>query len=205
MSAPYPPQPSPQGGPPNWQQPNPMPPSGPSAPGPGGPYGPPPGAPGPGMPPAGAPGPGMPPGAYGGPPGPYGTPPGLTPNQRRKRLLIVVPVALVALVGIIVLRGRSSGSDEAAVGDCVKKTSDQTTSSGQHVTGDNIKTVACTDASASYKVVGKVEHVSRISVSIKEMDGKGVCSPYPSATVRYWRGKTGGGDGYVLCLAPNQH
>ncbi|MEV0401982.1 hypothetical protein [Actinoallomurus sp. NPDC050550] len=202
MSAPYPPQPSPQGGSPNWQQPNPTPPSGPA--GPGGPYGmqPPPG--GPGMPPPGMPGPGMPPGAYGGPPGPYGPPPGLAPGQRRKRLLIVLPIALVALVGIIVLNRMGSGSDEAAVGDCVKKTSDETTSSGKHITGDNIKTVACTDASATYKVVGRVEHVSRISVGIQEMNGKGVCSPYPSATVRYWRGKTGG-DGYVLCLAPNQH
>ncbi|WP_433178082.1 LppU/SCO3897 family protein [Actinoallomurus sp. CA-150999] len=160
------------------------------------------------MPPPGMPGPGMPPGppgAYGGPPGPYGPPPGLAPDQRRKRLLIVLPIALVALVGIIVINRLSSGSDEAAVGDCVKKTSDQTTSSGKHITGDNIKTVACTDASATYKVVGKVQHVSRISVSIEEMNGgKGACSPYPSATVRYWRGKTSG-DGYVLCLAPNQH
>jgi hypothetical protein len=136
-------------------------------------------------------------------------PPGrLTPAQRRKRMLIVLPLALIAMIVFVVVTNRaSSGKDEAAVGDCVKRSTAKTTDSGRRITGDNMKVVACTDAAAGYKVVGKVEHVSRISVSINETlpGGKGVCSPYPSATVRYWRGKEDGNDGYVLCLAPNQH
>jgi hypothetical protein len=109
--------------------------------------------------------------------------------QRRKRLLIVLPLTLVALVVFMVVASRlSARKDSAAVGDCIKKVS------------------GTSDSANIYKVVGKVNHVSRITLNVGETtsrDGKGVCGPYPTATTRFWRGDNK--DGYVLCLAPNQH
>ncbi|MEV5703864.1 hypothetical protein [Actinoallomurus sp. NPDC052274] len=202
---------------PNWQPSNPAPPPGPGP----APYGTQPPPPGPGMtgpqapygqpggqPPYGQPGaqaPYPPSGPY--QPGPYGAPPqmpfgGPTPAQRRKRALLVVPIALVLLIGLIVVSRLSSHSDDVAVGDCVERVTSGATQSRD----DKIKKVGCTDANAGYKVVGKVEHVSKISLDIKENlpgDGKGICGQFPSATVRFWKGTSK--DGYVLCMAPNQH
>ncbi|GAA4604632.1 hypothetical protein GCM10023195_15750 [Actinoallomurus liliacearum] len=230
MSEPYGQPPSP-----NWQPSSPVPPPGAHGPGPA-PYGTQPPPPGPGMAgpqapygqpgaqaPYGQPGAQAPygqPGAqapYGQPgaqapyppsgpyqPGPYGAPPfgGPTPAQRRKRALLVVPIALVLLIGLIVVSRLSSHSDDVAVGDCVERVTSGATQSRD----DKIKKVGCTDANAGYKVVGKVEHVSKISLDIKENlsgNGKGICGQFPTATVRFWKGTSK--DGYVLCMAPNQH
>ncbi|MCO5996075.1 LppU/SCO3897 family protein [Actinoallomurus rhizosphaericola] len=143
-----------------------------------------------------------PPSPYGAP-SPYGPPGGPDAARRRKRALIVLPLALVVLIGIIVAGRLSSHSEDAAVGDCVHRVTSGATQSKD----DSIKIVKCTDPAATYKVVGKVEHISKLSLNIRENlpsdGGKGICGQFPSATVRFWKGTSK--DGYVLCLAPNQH
>lgn len=136
------------------------------------------------------------------PQGWQGMPPGTGMPPKRnpgKRLLISV----VIIVGLIIVGAISSklsdSTDNAKVGDCVKDAPTDTT-----VKGDNMKKVKCSDPTAKYKVVGKVDHVSRISVSLGNSMGNSVCRAYPTATGTYWRGKDTGMDGYVLCLAPNQ-
>ncbi|GAA0365362.1 hypothetical protein NE235_36940 [Actinoallomurus spadix] len=165
------------------------------------PYGPPPG----GQAPYGQPGgqaPYPPAGPY--PPSPYGAPPQMPPGgpnaaNRRKRALIIVPIAVVLLAALFATR-LGSHSEDPSVGDCVHRVT-----SGAASKTDKIKIVNCTNAEADYKVVGKVEHISKISLSVKESlsGGKGVCGQFPGATVRFWKGTSK--DGYVLCMAPNQH
>jgi hypothetical protein len=233
MSQPYGPQSSPNwqpqeppsgapapGGPAGPPYGTPPPPPGVPGPGMAGPPGSPPGAPGMAGPPPGpygvpgqagpygAPGqagpygiPGQP-GPYGAP-GPYGPgqppmmPPGPAPGQGRKRLRVLLPLAVVAVIGVLVVVSRlGAREDNAAVGDCVKRAS---------TSDDSIEVIDCADPGATYKVVGKVDHVSRVSLHVSEQlsgTGRGICGPFPSATTRYWRGTSK--DGYVLCLAPNQ-
>lgn len=222
MSAPYGPPPpdgqAPGGQWPNWQ-PNPAPPPGAQPPPPGGPFAAQPGGPSRPVPPPGAPFPLQgPPGAQPPLPGPPAMPPfppgpprfeqRLTSRQRTKRMLIILPLALIAMVAFVFVEDRfSTDTDNASVGDCVKDTTDQTTGDGTRISGDNMKIVDCKDATATYKVVGKVDHVSRVEVSMPSLggNGKGVCNPYPTASGSYWRGDADGKDGYVLCLAPNPH
>ena len=128
-------------------------------------------------------------------------PPGMgVPPKRHvgKRLLITGGIVVALIIAGVVSSKLSDSTDNAKVGDCVKDVPSNST-----VKGDNMKTVKCTDPTAKYKVVGKVEHVSRVSVSLGNSLGNSVCKAYPTATGTYWRGKEDGMDGYVLCLAPN--
>ena len=159
------------------QQPGPGP-----GPGPGGPaYG-----PGPGGPSYGPGGPGYGPGPG---PGPGPVPPQSKPRSMKKRRIIalVVLVLVVGGIGIAAWSSSKSSPDAAGVNDCVSKSG-----------ANSIKTVSCSDSSAAFRVVGKVEHKTQAAVSINSAT---ICKPYPTAKTAYWRGEVGK-EGYVLCLAP---
>ena len=67
-------------------------------------------------------------------------------------------------------------------------------------TGANsVKIVKCDDASATFKVVGRVDDKTEVDASID------ACDSYASqgAVSVYWQG-TSGGKGMVLCLAKNR-
>lgn len=125
--------------------------------------------------------PGTPPPAYG--------PPGMPPRRSNGRRIAAFVIILVVVAGIAIVAYTTSKSspDAAKVGDCVSKTGD-----------NSVKTVSCSDSSATYKVVGKVEHKTQIDLSLNSAS---ICKPFPTAQSAYWRGKVGQ-EGYILCLAP---
>jgi hypothetical protein len=115
-------------------------------------------------------------------------PPAPTGRRRGKRRQVVVLVVFLAVVAVafggIWLATRHSAAT-AKVGDCV------------HQTGtDAVQVVACTDPSADFKVVGRVENQTEVDAGLSS------CSPYvdQGAEQFYWAGKPGE-TGYVLCLA----
>jgi hypothetical protein len=126
--------------------------------------------------------PGTPPPAYG--------PPAQPPKRnmgRRRIIALVVLVLVLGGIGIAAYSSSKSSPDAAKVGDCVSKTGD-----------NSVKTVSCGDGSATYKVVGKVEHKTQVDLSL---NSESICKPFPTAQSAYWRGEVGK-EGYILCLAP---
>lgn len=131
---------------------------------------------------------------YGPPPQPGTPPPAYGPPAQPKRnksarriIALVVLVLVVGGIGIAAYSSSKSSPDAAKVGDCVSKTGD-----------NSVKTVSCGDSSATYKVVGKVEHKTQVDLSLSSAS---ICKPFPTAQSAYWRGEVGK-EGYILCLAP---
>ena len=120
-------------------------------------------------------------------PGPMAPPPQPRTMRKRRIIALVVLLLVVAGVGIGAWSSAKSSPDAAGVNDCVSK-------SGE----DSVKKVSCTDGSAAYRVVGKVEHKTQADVSLSSAT---ICKPFPGAQSAYWRGEVGK-PGYVLCLAP---
>jgi hypothetical protein len=103
-----------------------------------------------------------------------------------RRRIITIVVALVVLGGIAAVGAylNRDAANKANVGDCV-------TQEG----ANDLKVVECTDASADFKVVGRVEDKTQSEASL------GACDDYPETESAYWEGKPGE-KGLVLCLAP---
>lgn len=154
---------------------------------------------------------------YGAPQQPYGpgpgqaqpgfAPPGYPAPARRSNgrtvlgclgavgLVIVVIAIKVAIGGAFSFgSNHERGANQtpiADVGDCVRK----------KIIGNSIEKVDCTDATAEYKVAGKVDDKTKTEF---ETNSDTICAPYNTKTA-YWRGTTGlGGTGYILCLVPNK-
>lgn len=149
----------------------------------------------PGQPPAApppAPGGYPPPAAPGGYPPPGGGYPPMAPTPPKKsgrsmvRIVLYVIVALVVVIGGIVAYVQSRSKPAAtAVGDCMVGQSAET-----------LKKIACTDAKAEWKVVGRVADKTESESTVEK-----TCSPWPDADTLYWEGKKGE-KGFALCLAP---
>lgn len=105
----------------------------------------------------------------------------------RRAIGLIVGLVVVIIVGIVSYVSSKSSPDAAKVGDCVSKTGE-----------NSVKTVGCSDSSATYRVVGKVEHKTQLDLSLNSAT---ICKPFPGAESAYWRGKVGQ-EGYILCLAP---
>jgi hypothetical protein len=108
-------------------------------------------------------------------------------NRRRQRIVLVVFLVLVVgFFGFIWFATRSNATN-AKVGDCVSQTGE-----------NSLKIVKCDDASATYKVVGRVDDKTEVEASLD------ACEAFVSqgATQAYWQGKSGS-KGLVLCLAKN--
>ena len=120
-----------------------------------------------------------------------GYPPAPAPRKRSSRgRWIWVLAVLVVLVGGLAALGAwaSKGSPDAAkAGDCVS-----------HPGGDDLKVVECTDASAAYKVLGRVDDTYKYQF---DQGTKTLCAPYQGTRSAFWRGEQGK-QGYVLCLGP---
>ncbi|GAB3566639.1 hypothetical protein GCM10027445_13780 [Amycolatopsis endophytica] len=135
------------------------------APGQPGQFGPPPGQPGQPGQPGGFPPPGQPgqpggfpppgqPGAFGPPPGqPFGPPPG-QPAKKNKLgwLRIVLPIVVVAIVGIVAIVNFVGSPDSAAVGDCLQV---KTFSSSEEPSK-----IDCSDDGANVKIAAKLDSAS---------------------------------------------
>ncbi|WP_141576663.1 hypothetical protein [Actinomadura sp. WMMA1423] len=120
---------------------------------------------------------------------PYQYPPPAPPRARRGRAAkrIAGLVLLLAVVGAVVLVRVAAGKsapETAQAGDCVARD------------GDGVKVVKCTDSTAAFKVVGKVEDKTRVQFSL---GSETICRPFEGATSAFWKGEVGG-EGYVLCL-----
>ena len=115
--------------------------------------------------------------------------PGTAPQSRRsrKRQWIVLSVFLVLCAGFFAFAWIATrhNAGYANVGDCMAQTGP-----------NSLKIVKCDDASAAYKVVGRVDGKTQVDAS---MDA---CDAYTrqGAQTVYWQG-TSGGKGLVLCLA----
>jgi hypothetical protein len=109
-----------------------------------------------------------------------------TGMSRRTIMTIVgiVVVILIAAGGWFFSRDQPTN---AKAGDCI---------SGQ--TAESMKIVACTDAKATNKVVGRVDGKTLDDFNTKLAE---ICQPYPSAVTGFWQGKKGQ-KGPVLCLEP---
>lgn len=135
-----------------------------------------------------------PPAQPGGFPPPQGgsfPPAGPAPQPARsgggmRRRIITIVVALVVLGGIAAVGAylNRDAASKAKVGDCV-------TQEG----ANDLKVVECGDASADFKVVGRVEDKTQSEASL------GACEPFADAESAYWEGESGK-KGLVLCLAP---
>lgn len=130
-----------------------------------------------------------PPPQQGAPPPAYGPPvqPPKSNMGRRRIIALVVLVLVLGGIGIAAYSSSKSSPDAAKVGDCVSKTGD-----------NSVKKVGCGDSSATYKVVGKVDHKTQVDLSLNSAS---ICKPFPTAQSAYWRGEVGK-EGYILCLAP---
>lgn len=139
----------------------------------------------PGQYPPGSPPPGG--GAYPPPGGAY--PPPAPPKKSGAGRVIGGIVGAVIVIGIIIAAvvSQKGNPDSAKVGDCI-----------HHGSGDEVKVVSCTDSSAGYKVVGKVEDKTQTQFDISS---DSICKPFQGAESAFWKGKVGK-TGYVLCLAP---
>lgn len=109
-------------------------------------------------------------------------------KQIRNQIIRIVAVPAVVIVGGIVWAFASGDPTMANTGDCLI---------GQQA--DDIKIVGCDDATAEWKVVGKVDNVSEAEYSASQDDTH--CSAYSTATASFWSGKKRG-NGDVLCLEP---
>jgi hypothetical protein len=127
---------------------------------------------------------GLPPQQGGFPPGPAPQPPRRSGGGRRLiTRFVIIAVVIGGLVALGIYLNRDAASS-AKVGDCVTQE------------GNNeLKVVKCDDASADFKVVGRVENKTRVEASLN------ACDAFPDAQQAYWEGKQGE-KGLVLCLAP---
>ncbi|MEV7229381.1 MULTISPECIES: hypothetical protein [Polymorphospora] len=133
-------------------------------------------------PPAGAPNPSMTP-----------PPPPAPPSRGKaflggiaKQIIGVVVVLVVIAVGGFIWNNLTGAPSTANVGDCMV---------GQ--SADDLKTIDCGDATAEWKVVGKISDKTEIEAK----DVETVCAAHPTTQVNYWEGKPGA-KGDVLCLEP---
>lgn len=121
-------------------------------------------------------------------------PPPVQPEQGRsggrektvRRISLAVLLFLVAGIMIMVWSTQKNSPDAATTGDCVSRS------------GDDLKVVACSDAAATYKVVGRVENKTQVQFSVNSGQ---ICGQFANAKSGYWKGEVGKA-GYVLCLAP---
>ncbi|MGI5129490.1 LppU/SCO3897 family protein [Pseudonocardia sp. CA-107938] len=112
-------------------------------------------------------------------------------GKRRRRnvwisLLSGVTVATGVLIGgAYVIGNLSDAPASAVVGDCLARS------------GDGAVVVPCSDAKATFTVLGRLESRTEIEASMS------ACSPFPQTTDVYWQGRSGAGErGLVLCLGP---
>ncbi|BCJ64411.1 LppU/SCO3897 family protein [Polymorphospora rubra] len=133
-------------------------------------------------PPAGAPNPSMTP-----------PPPPAPPSRGKaflggiaKQVIGVVVVLVVIAVGGFIWNNLTGDPSTASVGDCLVGEDE-----------DTLKVIDCGDATAQWKVVGKVEDKSESEFRASE----GICAVHPTSEIAYWWGKPGG-NGDVLCMEP---
>lgn len=118
-------------------------------------------------------------------------PPAVAAPVRRpkRRQIIVLSVFLAAVVAFFAVAWVSTrgNPENAKVGDCVRLDG-----------ADSVKVVACTDPSATFKVVGRVEDKTQVDA------GLDACDPFVDQGVEqaFWSGEEGK-TGFVLCLAAN--
>lgn len=131
--------------------------------------------------------PGTPVGGGGFPPAP-GLPVGTGPGRGRKRLYIRLGVFVVVIIvaGIIAFFSTRSDPGHANVGDCL---------SGDVNNADSVKKVACTDPSATYKVIGTLDNQTDSDFNSQDNP----CTSYKGTDAAFWEGKSGE-TGTTLCL-----
>ncbi|MBW8482302.1 LppU/SCO3897 family protein [Actinomadura parmotrematis] len=119
----------------------------------------------------------------------YPPPPAPAKRSSGRRWLVVLAVIVVLIGGLVALGAwASQGSpDSAKAGDCVARPG-----------ADDLKVVKCTDASAAFKVLGRVDDKYKYQF---DQDSKTLCAPYQGTRSAFWRGESGK-QGYVLCLGP---
>lgn len=117
---------------------------------------------------------------------------GATPAPSRAKaaggavLKRILGVLVVVGIGIAFAIFRASGATAPKVGECI-----------DHVGGNEIKVVACTDPAAEMKVVGVVGNQSEA-----QFDSDESCKAFPEHMASYFEsGGRGVSNGYVLCLA----
>lgn len=104
-----------------------------------------------------------------------------------KRIVGALVVFAVISIGGVAWAYLTGAPETAKAGDCL---------SGQ--SAEELKTVDCADATAEYKVVGKVENKTEAEF---DTNAESICAAYPTFQTAYWEGKKNG-SGYVLCLEP---
>jgi hypothetical protein len=103
------------------------------------------------------------------------------------KILLRVAVPLIVVVGGIAWKFMSGDPTVASTGDCLIEAA----------SADDMKTVGCDDATAYWKVAGKVDGIKEAEFDAKDNS----CTAYPTAESSLWMGKKGG-SGDVLCLEP---
>jgi hypothetical protein len=114
------------------------------------------------------------------------------PGRRPPIRPLVIGLVLLVVIGYAVYAAVTIAMDpgEPGAGDCV--------TGG---TGEELKVADCSDATADYKVLGKVDGKTRDDF---DADGERICRPYQGTTRAYWEGGAELRIGHVLCLAPNR-
>jgi len=109
------------------------------------------------------------------------------PFFKRTGVRVILGLVVLVIAGAVAaVAPKSTDPKYASVGDCEAGDID-------HV--DTVKTVACTDPTATYKVIGTKLFQSESAFEAAQDP----CSDYPNADASFWEGKAGR-HGTVLCL-----
>jgi hypothetical protein len=110
-------------------------------------------------------------------------------GKQALRAVMGVVVAAAIAGGFLAYKYFTNDTDVAKVGDCVIDAPD----------ANDMKTVACGDATAKFKVVGRAEG------SYTSSTANAACQAYPSATDIVLAEGARRQRGYVLCLEAIKH
>lgn len=128
---------------------------------------------------------------------PYGAVPVQEPSKAKavggailKKIISLVVVFVVVSGGYYIYNKLTGDITIAKVGDCITESTEQD--------GSDAKVVECTDAKATYKVIGIIEGVSDATFTASE----DLCTEkYPTWEFVFWQGKKGG-SGDAWCVEP---
>jgi hypothetical protein len=115
-------------------------------------------------------------------------PPQPAPRKSGRAARVIIALIVLAVAGGVIAYTQKSDPTYASVGDCVHNKNGDVAAGGTDSHPD-VVTIACTDANADAKIVGKIQGTS---------DPDTNCKKFPDADGYYTQKQ--GSDDFTLCL-----